>query len=497
MMKAIKWMGGVLLLLLGAALTFVGAAGSWESLTSSQPVGLILMLPMAAIGAGLIWLGVRLLRGRSAKKAQVHVPSEQEKADQEKESRIRDAQEEARRKALKEAQERVRQEHVRWLEEHPEWKAQFDYLYTMLSREALSFYDPSGMESGGMSDSRNHTGGEWMRTLPVYDLERVIEFYQTLWDTRDHVSREDLLHAPYSLLRSLDALSYRRLYLRLNNERQLTALGDRKEALLERCREADIHLVLQLSSNEILDMTDGMVYTLHVKEMGQSPLADEPVGGEVTLVPVEKPASPQEQGPKARREAGPSMKRTRELMEKLRTQSPENKALIARLERVTEAFSCQFIRGVYHPSYIEGKEVDELEGVQNCFVIAPNADLDQMIDIWLDLRAVKAESLLGENFYDQLVYDCDRGRATFLIEDEAQLVRSTNGKEALMLRCREHNISLMLDLGDGYYQRLDSRGFFALEVGETWTGNGDDDATTYGRLEWERVPPLPPRPSQP
>lgn len=53
-MKIVKWMCGILLMLIGADLVFLGAAGSWESLTSGQPVGLILMLPTAVLGAGLI-----------------------------------------------------------------------------------------------------------------------------------------------------------------------------------------------------------------------------------------------------------------------------------------------------------------------------------------------------------------------------------------------------------------------------------------------------------
>ena len=83
-MKIVKWVCGILLLLFGADLVFVGAAGSWESLTSGQLVGLILMLPLAAVGVGLLWLGIRLLRGRPGKKAQEQVPSKQEKAAREK-----------------------------------------------------------------------------------------------------------------------------------------------------------------------------------------------------------------------------------------------------------------------------------------------------------------------------------------------------------------------------------------------------------------------------
>ena len=54
----------------------------------------------------------------------------------------------------------------------------------------------------------------------------------------------------------------------------------------------------------------------------------------------------------------------------------------------------------------------------------------------------------------------------------------------------------MLDLGDGYYQNLNTGKFNVLEVGVTWPGSADD-AATYGRLEWQEVPPLPSRPVQP
>lgn len=50
-----------------------------------------------------------------------------------------------------------------------------------------------------MSDFRNRTDKEWMRTPLLYDLERVVEFYRQLWDTKDHLTREELEHAPYKL----------------------------------------------------------------------------------------------------------------------------------------------------------------------------------------------------------------------------------------------------------------------------------------------------------
>ena len=234
---------------------------------------------------------VRFLRGRPGKRAQEQVLTGQEKAEKE-------ARKNAGLTALEEQREKLRRERLlqarqrwlekQWLEEPPALKARFDYLQTMLSRELLSFYDPSGREYSHMSDCRNRTGGEWMRTLPVYDLEQVAAFYRDLWDARDRLTLEELEHAPDRLRGVINALSHRRLYLRLNARYQLTALGDRRDNLLERFREQDVHLILQPSLNEIVDLTNGVVYDLHVEEMGRSPLTDEIVGGEVTLVPAER-----------------------------------------------------------------------------------------------------------------------------------------------------------------------------------------------------------------
>lgn len=489
-MKIVKWMCGILLLLFAAGLAFVGAAGSWESLTSGQPVGLILTLPTAVLGVGLIWLGVRLLRGRTGKKAQEQVLSEQEKAAREK------AEEEERKKAIQAAQEKKRQEEQRWLEEHPALKARFSYLQAMLSRDVLSFYDPSGEEYGSMYESRNRTGGEWMRMPPVYDLEQVVAFYLDLWDTKERLTQEELAHAPYMLRGTINALTHRRLYLLLNGKHQLTALGDRKDALLERCREQDVHLILQPSQNEIVDLTDGMVYALHVEEMGLSPLTDEVVGGEVTLVSTERTAGPQErESRRERRETDPHIKqRYQEVLDQVRTLAPENQALIARLERVTDAFSCGLLRTMGHLPYIERNDVDEIySDGSGGYAAAPDADLDQIIDVWLDLCAATADLPQEVRRDFALLYI---ERPDFFLEDAEQLESSVNGKETLLRRCREHGITLILNLGDGYYQNLNTGKFYVFEVGTTWPGSADD-AATYGRLEWYEVPPLPPRPEWP
>ena len=70
---------------------------------------------------------------------------------------------------------------------------------------------------------------------------------------------------------TIRALTHRQLYLRLNGERQLTALDNQKEALLQFCREQGIHLFLQPSRNEIYDLTDSTVYELHAEKMSLTP----------------------------------------------------------------------------------------------------------------------------------------------------------------------------------------------------------------------------------
>ena len=489
-MKTVRRVCSVILMLFGGLYAFGGIVGLWVDLTTRDADNrlevFVIMLLMAAIGAGLLYLGIRL---RPGKKVQERVPSKQEKAAREEAD-----QEKVRKKAIQEAQERQWQEKQRWLEERPALKAQFDYLQAMLFRNVLSFYDPSGEEYGGISDCRNRTGGEWMRTLPVYDLEQVVAFYRELWDAKDRLSQEELDHAPYSVRCNIDVLIYRRLYLRLNGERQLTALGDRKDALLERCREQDVHLVLQPSRNEIVDLTEGMVYALHAEERGHSPLTDEVVGGEVTLVPAERTASTQER--ETRRETDPHIKqRYQEMLDRVRALAPEDQVLIARLERVTEAFSCGLLSTKDRLPYIERNDVDEIySNVSEGYAAAPDADLDRIIDICLDLQTAIAELPQEVRTLSLAAYGC--GYGCLLLEDERQLERSTNGKEALLRRCREHRITLLLNLGDGYYQDLNTGTFYVLEVGVTWPGSADD-AATYGQLEWQEVPPLPSRPVQP
>lgn len=133
-----------------------------------------------------------------------------------------------------------------------------------------------------------------MQILPDYDLERAVAFYRDLRDAKDRLTWKELDYASYDVRCTMRALRRRKVYLRLNSERQLTALGDRKDALLECCREQGIHLVLQPSRNEIVDLTYDRAYALSAGASGYNPLIDEVVHSEVNLVPVERTAGSQE-----------------------------------------------------------------------------------------------------------------------------------------------------------------------------------------------------------
>lgn len=136
------------------------------------------------------------------------------------------------------------------------------------------------------------------------------------------------------------------------------------------------------------------------------------------------------------------------------------------------------------PTYLDDTDVDFVEGLDDCFSVQPEANLAQIVDRWLDGQ------IEPTNGYDS--WNRSPRRLTLILTDAGQVKRSTNGKDALLQRCLEHWIKLMLDLGDGYYQNLTTGKFFALKVGETWVGNGDVPYT-YGRLEWEIISSIPPK----
>ena len=424
-------------------------------------------------------------------------PEKQEKmaAPQHKqETHSRDWQE---RMALWE-QERLKREG--WLKEHPAQEAQFFYLRDMLSLDVLSFYNPSNGRYGVMDEDKNKTGGVWMRTPPVYDLEQVTRLYQRLRDAGDDLGPEELRYAPDEVRRTVEKLGrHRRLYLRLCSERQLTALGVRKDAFLNQCRKEDIHLFLQRSRNVIQSLTDSMDYEIHVEKTERDPLTGKETGGEITLCPAKEP----EEVKGAR---GDSEGREKHIDEEIRQMFCANEErlrqkLLAlaqtlepdsrlRLERAVDAFFCRMFWGV-RPQYVKELNVDDVFPVRDCFAVSAEADLNDVLDTWQEIRA--AANLSPEIAWYFRELDYHGGAPTFLLDDASQLERSTGGKSALIRRCQEYGASFMLNLGDGYYQSLPDGSFYKLAVGETEPGSADD-AATYGKLDWMKIGPLPAAP---
>ena len=481
---------------LGGCLIFCG--GVWVftcvlvTVLQVSPIYLLFVVP----GVGAVWLGVWLWRRPQAKycrEREKHASEKQENTVVRQQKRAEQNRDWQERKALWE-QERLEQE--RWLEEHPAQKAQFAYLRDMLSQGVLSFYDPSGREYSGMDESKNKTGGVWMRTPPVYDLEQVTALYQVLRGAGDHLSPEELRYAPDVVRSTVDTLRrHRRLYLRLCSERQLTALGERKDAFLDRCRKEGIHQFLQRSRNVIQDLTDGMDYEIHVEKTERDPLT----GKEVTLGPANEPeeAAGAESGSEGRAKnideelrqmlrASEEQKRQK-LLAYARTLEPDTRS---RLERASDAFFHRMLWGV-QPKYVKEPGVDDVSTVWNCFAVSIDADLNEVLDVWLDIRATASLSSDVFPYFRSHYY---KGSApTFILDDAAQLDRSIGGKEALLQRCQEYKVSLMLDLGDGYYQNLLTGEFYKLAVGSTWPGSADD-AATYGELCWTKIGSLPSAP---
>ena len=424
-------------------------------------------------------------------------PEKQEKmaAPQHKqETHSRDWQE---RMALWE-QERLKREG--WLKEHPAQEAQFFYLRDMLSLDVLSFYNPSNGRYGGMDEDKNKTGGVWMRTPPVYDLEQVTRLYQRLRDVGDDLGPEELRYAPDEVRRTVEKLGrHRRLYLRLCSERQLTALGVRKDAFLNQCRKEDIHLFLQRSRNVIQSLTDSMDYEIHVEKTERDPLTGKETGGEITLCPAKEP----EEVKGAR---GDSEGREKHIDEEIRQMFRANEERLRqklfalaqtlepdsrlRLERAVDAFFCRMFWGV-RPQYVKELNVDDVFPVRDCFAVSAEADLNDVLDTWQEIRA--AANLSPEIAWYFRELDYHGGAPTFLLDDASQLERSTGGKSALIRRCQEYGASFMLNLGDGYYQSLPDGSFYKLAVGETEPGSADD-AATYGKLDWMKIGPLPAAP---
>ena len=170
-----------------------------------------------------------------------------------------------------------------------------------------------------------------------------------------------------------------------------------------------------------------------------------------------------------------------------RTLEPDTRS---RLERASDAFFHRMLWGV-QPKYVKEPGVDDVSTVWNCFAVSIDADLNEVLDVWLDIRATASLSSDVFPYFRSHYY---KGSApSFILDDAAQLDRSIGGKEALLQRCQEYKVSLMLDLGDGYYQNLLTGEFYKLAVGSTWPGSADD-AATYGELCWTKIGSLPSAP---
>lgn len=351
-----------------------------------------------------------------------------------------------------------------------------------------------------MDEDKNKTGGVWMRTPPVYDLEQVTRLYQRLRDAGDDLGPEELRYAPDEVRRTVEKLGrHRRLYLRLCSERQLTALGVRKDAFLNQCRKEDIHLFLQRSRNVIQSLTDSMDYEIYVEKTERDPLTGKETGGEITLCPAKEPKE-------VKGARGDSEGREKHIDEEIRQMFRANEERLRqklfalaqtlepdsrlRLERAVDAFFCRMFWGV-RPQYVKELNVDDVFPVRDCFAVSAEADLNDVLDTWQEIRA--AANLSPEIAWYFRELDYHGGAPTFLLDDASQLERSTGGKSALIRRCREYGASFMLNLGDGYYQSLPDGSFYKLAVGETEPGSADD-AATYGKLDWMKIGPLPAAP---
>lgn len=81
-----------------------------------------------------------------------------------------------------------------------------------------------------------------MRTPLLYDLERVVEFYRQLWDTKDHLTREELEHAPYKPCGTIMSIRSQQYSIR---KRSFAFASDKAEitAVLSLFREGNLILI--------------------------------------------------------------------------------------------------------------------------------------------------------------------------------------------------------------------------------------------------------------
>lgn len=190
----------------------------------------------------------------------------------------------------------------------------------------------------------------------------------------------------------------------------------------------------------------------------------------------------------------------RRLLEQAKIPAADDPALLARLERALDAFPRKILEPIPYPysrrlAYVRDPDVQVDEIRQNlyqfedCFVVPADVDLAAALDVWLDIRATAHLSPEITRYFRWHGYH--GGRPRFLLRDAAQPDRSTGGRQALLQRCKEYEVMLMLDLKGGYYRDLVSGRYYKLSIGMTYPGMADD-AATYGELRWSETEAPPP-----
>ena len=201
--------------------------------------------------------------------------------------------------------------------------------------------------------------------------------------------------------------------------------------------------------------------------------------------PVSAPTPPQRRKPQQSEEA-----ERRQLLEQAKALAADDPALLVRLERALDAFPHKILEPICRgsvPAYVRDPDVQvdkirqNLYQFEDCFVVPADVDLAAALDAWLDIRATAHLSPEITRYFRQ--YGYHGGRPRFLLRDAAQPDRSTGGRQALLQRCKEYEVMLMLDLKGGCYRDLVSGKYYKLGIGVTYPGMADD-AATYGELRW-------------
>ena len=141
-----------------------------------------------------------------------------------------------------------------------------------------------------------------------------------------------------------------------------------------------------------------------------------------------------------------------------------------------------------YPPFFRNLAVDDLVGLENCYLVRPNGDMDRLIDSKLTEKCEKLENR-NEGAAPEQACDCVDAELILILTDEGQTEWGKDGENKLQ-RCLNPGIWLMLDLGDGYYQDLTTGEFFVLHIGETWVGS-PDIPYVHGKLVWKQITSIP------